>query len=267
MATSIHDRFRGPLWDGHLLLLHADEAERRAALARWACRGLERGEAVVCAEDPAGPGSGSLRAALREHGVDADAAEREGRLRVVPPSVEAEAVRGAMAGGCRGVRLSVRPREPYAAACERSAEALCRAGLVTSALCQYDAALTTGTCLRDAAGAHVAGIRHRLLCTGGDHGGLVLAGEVDDSNHALLHETLRAAAADARPCLRLYLAQVTFVSTAGWRAVAGGTRRYRAHGGRLLLVAPQPGVERTARLIGVHRLTHVEVTATDPVGR
>ena len=46
-----------PDWQGHLLLIHQTEPERRAGVATWVRRGLELGEKVLYIERPDGAGS------------------------------------------------------------------------------------------------------------------------------------------------------------------------------------------------------------------
>jgi anti-anti-sigma factor len=59
--------------------------------------------------------------------------------------------------------------------------------------------------------------------------------------------------------VRVDLRRVSFLSAGGCRALAVGTQQFRDRGGRVLLVAPQPVVERVLRLYGMEALTHVEL--------
>ncbi|KRV48639.1 hypothetical protein AQ490_24185 [Wenjunlia vitaminophila] len=277
MGADTEQRASEREWDGHLLLLHGTEPERRARLARWVRRGLEREEKVVYAEDvSAVPRQASLATVLREQGIDVDEAVLEGRLQVLPPrefyppGAVTELARRAVAEGHRGVRLSGQaasaayPLDQHDhEKLERSIDRLCESGLATSVLCQYDTTATTGGALRQAATAHVTGIRQRLLRTGTRGRDLVIAGEVDNSNDALLHEVLRAATETTRESVRLDLSRVSFISVAGWRALARGSERYRRRGGWLVLLAVQPGVARIARLIGVDRLTRIRMVPAE----
>jgi anti-anti-sigma factor len=70
---------------------------------------------------------------------------------------------------------------------------------------------------------------------------------------------------DVPPCaLCLDLADLVFVDVAGCRALARGTRDFRAGGGEILLVAPPPAVERTLRLLGVSELPGFQLIGGNP---
>jgi hypothetical protein len=47
---TLEDGAAGLGWDGHLLLLHGSELERRSQLAGWVRRGLARDEQVICTQ-------------------------------------------------------------------------------------------------------------------------------------------------------------------------------------------------------------------------
>src|SRR4051812_49243172 len=87
--TIEHDGLADLGWDGHLMLLHRSETERRSRLARWVRRGLERDEQVLYGHDEDGRDDSpapqrSVLAVLSEHGIDAEAATSAGQLRVLP---------------------------------------------------------------------------------------------------------------------------------------------------------------------------------------
>ena len=269
-------------WDGHLLLLHGSELERGSRLAKWVRRGLERDEQVVYGQDESVAPKRSVLAVLAQHGIDVQAATADGRLLVLP----LDAVYGAGTGGLmarleqawakgyRGVRTSGEtsvgrtgaPEEVYpglAATLER----LCRTQPL-SALCPYERGTTVGARLEQATAAHTGGIRESQLHTTTTDHGLILAGEVDASNELLLLAAVRAATSPASiptatstvpGTLEIDLRRVSFLSAGGCRALAVGTQQFRDQGGGVLLVAPQPIVERVLRLYGLDALTHVEL--------
>lgn len=264
-------------WDGHLLLVHATEEERCAQLVAWAKAGLDRGEQVICT-DGAEPGGGTLPVLLAEHGVDGAGALAAGRLRMLPleefypPGGQAEAVERALAEGFASVRLSSRTHAALTVLTpqdhqrfELALDVLCRTRPV-SALCQYDLVAPGAEALQRNLAIHFGGVRHRLLRTAWEAPGLVLAGEVDLSNAAVLADVLAAAAVanTTDGTLRVELSRLDTICAAGIRALAGGTRDLREAGGRLLLTAPQPAVNRALRLLGLHLLTGVEVTGGEP---
>jgi len=128
-----------------------------------------------------------------------------------------------------------------------------------SALCQYGSA-APGV-LTGLATAHPDGVRSALLQTGplGDGGALIVVGEIDTSNDELFTCTVRAAAERSRDVLHLDLRGVTFLAAGGCRALAVGTREFRARGGRLILRDPAPMVEHILRMVGLDRLPNVEL--------
>jgi anti-anti-sigma factor len=265
-----------PGWDGHLLLLHWSEPERRSGLAAWIRRGLENDEKVIFAEADAETPRRSVRSVLQDNGIDVVAATAEGRLCVLPlaefypPGGQAEIVEKALAEGYRAVRMSAEARAARAvlserayAAYERDMDRLCRR-LPLSALCQYDREYAAGPRLVDIAEAHVDGIRERQLDIGGSNGELTLAGEVDLSNEDLLECALRAATNKAAATFWLDLSRVTFLGAGGCRALLVGTRHFRHQGGYVLLVACPPSIERMLRLLGFDRVTGLELVGADP---
>jgi anti-anti-sigma factor len=271
--TFEQDGAAGLGWDGHLLLLHDSERERRSQLAAWVRRGLARDEQVVYAEADTVPPQRSILAVLAQHGVDVHSTTAEGRLLVLSPAAvyragpafQVEMVERALAEGYRGVRtsgeastaLTIVPEQVYADL-ERSMDALCRTHPM-STLCQYDRATTTEARLDQATAAHGGGIRESQLHTAERDGELVLAGEVDWANELVLRSAVQAATSRVSEMVRVDLRRVSFLSAGGCRALAVGTQQFRDRGGRVLLVAPQPVVERVLRLYGMEALTHVEL--------
>jgi anti-anti-sigma factor len=220
----------------------------------------------------------SVLVVLAQHGIDVHSATAAGRLLVLPAAAvypagldgQVAQVKRALAEGYRGVRtsgevsaaLTVVPEQVYAGL-ERSMDALCRF-YPMSTLCQYDRATTTGMRLEQATTTHGGGIRESQLHTVQHDGGLILAGEVDWSNELVLRSALRAATRRVSEMVRVDLRRVSFLSAGGCRALAVGTHRFRDGGGRVLLVAPQPIVERVLRLYGLDALTHVELIVSQP---
>ena len=146
---------------------------------------------------------------------------------------------------------------------ERRMDELVRS-LPVSALCQYARSVTTGPALRSAVGVHVAGVREAYFATRAGELGLVLRGEADAGNAEVL-EAAVTAFTDVPPCvLSLDLAELTFIDVAACRALALGSRHLRASGGRVLLVAPPPPVERTLCLLGLTDLPGFQLVGEDP---
>lgn len=259
-------------WDGHILLLYGAESERLAALAAWARRGLENDEKVIYTEARETPPEQTLVRLLQNDGIDAATATAKGCLVVQPPAEffppdgQAGMLQRALGEGYRGLRLSAQASSavtvmPQAAhdEVERAFDQLCRTQPV-SALCQYEQLGMPGDRLQDVAASHLSGgIRQRALSVAQHVGHLVLAGEIDVSNHDILTCALRAAAGQAPQTLRLDVRQVDFLGAAGCRALDDGTFRFRRQGGRVLLVEPKPWVERILRVARVDQLERIEL--------
>jgi anti-anti-sigma factor len=245
------ERTSAPSWDGHLLLLHQSEDERRSQLAAWVRHGLEHGEKVVYTQADPATSARSLVPVLTEHEVDAEGAIREGRLQLLPPGefyaqvADGELGRRGLAEGFPSVRVAAEARsamrvvsdEDYMKI-EYKMDFLCR-DAPFSALCQYDRFRLSGPRLATAAASHPFGIRDRLLHTGGGPDQFLLSGEPDIANAALLREALRSAARDAGRVLRVDLSRVRFISVAGVRALLEATEDFRLRGGEVILAAPQ----------------------------
>jgi anti-anti-sigma factor len=254
-------------WDGHLLLLHETESERRAGLATWARRGLECDEKILYIETGDEPPEHAVLAVLAAWGLDVEAATAEGRLQVVPlvefyPSGFRPMAERALADGFPAVRISAEAgvistllSEQAHVDVENALDVLCHTRPV-SALCQYDAAPTP----HPATSIHARGIRERQLQTGRSDEGLILAGEIDHFNGALLTEVLRATTSEGGGTFRLDLSRVTFLGSAGARALLEGTKRFRDRGGHVLLLAPQPIVGRALGILGIEQVPNVELT-------
>lgn len=257
--------------DRHLLLLPVTEDERRARVVEWVCRGLERREKVIYGELTAGSSQRWLPSALERSGFDVSAVSTEDRLLVLPPAAlhapgeQMNLVEQALGEGYIAVRLAAelstashRLAAATIAAYERDMDTLCRTHPV-SALCQYDRATSSGPQLGDAAAMHCRGIRESLLQTSPTADGIALVGELDASNAELLEAALQALVGSAGAPLQLDLAGLSFIDAAGCQVLWDTADQLRARGARLLLVAPQPRVDRTLTLLDLDRLPHIEI--------
>lgn len=255
-------------WDGHLLLVHNGEQQRRAGLAAWVRRGLELGAKILYFEPVDEPAGRTLMGVLRDHEIRADAAVGRGQLQVLPADGEAYTqasmssfVDEALAAGYPTVRWSAEAETAWSvmsrtahADLEWSTDELCHTRPV-SILCQYPAALSQAT-LQAVCAMHRAGVRESLLHTSPVPGGIALAGEVDVSNEAILRSSLMAAGSRSevgRGFFVVDLSRLGFLDVAGAKALLTGTTAHRTNGGRVLLRAAQPPVDRVLRLLGMDR--------------
>jgi anti-anti-sigma factor len=265
----------GTEWDGHVLLLHGTEDTRLAALAAWVRRGLDLGEKILYPEDPL-HAADSLVAALEAHGVDATAATRDGRLAVLPlaefyrPEGRVSVVDRALAEGFQSVRMSAEARAALTVLSpaahlgfERRMEELTRIRPV-SAMCQYPQATTTGARLSEVVAVHPTGVRQSTLTAGQDGHGLILWGEIDPTNTDVFAAVLTAAGHCASRVLCVDLAEVSYIDAGSCWRLDDATRRLRSAGGQVVLVAPQPTVERTLRLLEIDQLPGMAVVAGEP---
>lgn len=263
----------GAGWDGHVLLLYASEDERRAGLAAWVQRGLDRGEQVLCTQTGADPPGCSVLAVLAAQGVDVEAASADGHFVLLslhdfyaPVGGHGGLVDRALSAGFSGARLSAEAAAALSlmdqvtyAGLEHAMDAMTRTRPV-SAMCQYDRAGTTGERLDHVVAMHPVGLRERQLSSSSDSGCVALTGEVDHDNDEVLAALLRVGTrACADGTLRVDLSGITFMDVAACRALTTGTQRFRAAGGELLLLGPRPGVQRLLALLGVDRLDGVQV--------
>jgi anti-anti-sigma factor len=150
-----------------------------------------------------------------------------------------------------------------AARLEQELEDLCRTRPV-SVLCRYTGPSDAGGPLDQVAAAHAGGLRERQLQTTMQPGRLMLTGEVDLANEAILAPVLMAAAVAGDGLLRVDLEQVSFLSVGGCRALAVATSRFRAEGGWVELRHPQFIVEQALRMSGIDTLANVEVIGSHP---
>lgn len=272
MSLTMRERC-APGWDGHLMLLHTSESERRAGLAAWTRDALEHEEQVIYAERDSEPEARSLLALLDDHGIDGEAATVQRRLVRIAPDAFYEGMFTGMFGlyeealhdGFRGVRVTAEVSEALAVMSdadhllvEYQANELYREQRV-SVLCQYGRRDLTPQRLGAVTTVHLAGIRERQLTSSDYPGGLSLAGEIDLANEDLLECALLAVAQDGGTTFSLDLHGVSFLGVGGVRVMESATREYRSLGGVLRVLFPQPAVEQTLRLLRFDQLPGVQL--------
>ena len=71
-------------WDGHLVLVHSDERQRRAGVVAWVRRGLELGAKILYIEPVDEPAERALISVLKQHELNVDRAVDRGQLQVLP---------------------------------------------------------------------------------------------------------------------------------------------------------------------------------------
>jgi anti-anti-sigma factor len=263
-----------PGWDGHLVLLHDDEPQRRAGVAAWVRRGLELGSKILYTEPRDDPPEGSLAALLRG---DADAVEAldRGQIQVVPadastydPAFIEATVDGALSEGYPSVRWSgdastaweVMPRSRHELV-EKATDELCRSRPL-SVLCQYST-LVAGQAMKVLTQAHGAGWREQRFQAAPVEGGLAVAGELDATNQEMLRSLLTSAtAAPERDPFVLDLSLVDFLDVPAGRALLFGTLDHRSRGGRVRLEASQPHVAHLFHLLGIDQAEGIHVGVT-----
>jgi len=252
-------------WDGHRVLVHDNERQRRTGVAAWVRRGLEVGAKILYIEPSHEPADRSLTGLLREHAVDADAARERGQLEVraatpdaYDPSWQAEVVEESLAAGYPSVRWSGESTTAWSvmspsahAEVEWATDQLCEEQPV-SILCQYSAGLPQTT-LQSVCAAHGGGMRETQLRTTPIPEGVALSGAVDAANQRLLRCALVAATAstDDRSVFVVDLSELEFLDVAGARAFLTGTTGHRIRRGTVRLRAPQRPVESVLRLLRV----------------
>lgn len=269
---SITELLRPPRGDGHLLLLHASEDERRLGISTWVREGLERDEKIIYTERPDEPERSTLAALLGEQDVDAETATRQGRLELLspedfyPPGGWVAVAERALAGAYRRVRVMGDARTAlrlmsrrHHLDLERAATDLCRIAPI-SVLCSYDEESASPQHLEEIVSAHREGIHERQLRTENHPWGIAVSGEIDLQNENLFEHTLRAAVRNAtRFVLLMDLREVSFMSVGGARALAHTTRDFRDGGGVVRLVSPPSTVEWLLRTLRIDRQPGMEV--------
>lgn len=266
-------------WDGHIVLVHDNEEQRRAGVAAWARRGLEAGSKVLYIESPDESADRRFLGVLAENDIDVEPLIACGQLEVIPvhdetyaPGWQEALVDEALGAGYRTVRWSGEAETAWTmmsplvhADLEWTTDALCRRRPV-SILCQYSSSLPQAT-LESVCAMHANGVRQPTLQTTPLPSGIALAGEVDRSNERILRLALTAAAAtratNGTP-LRVDLSEVGFLDAAGARALLTGTTAHRLRGGSVQLCAAQRPVARLLRLLHVDRTDGFQLEGVSP---
>ncbi|MGH3330405.1 MAG: MEDS domain-containing protein, partial [Nocardioidaceae bacterium] len=235
-------------WDGHLVLVHHNEAQRRIGVAAWVDRGLDLGAKVLYTEPPSEPAERSFMSLLVEQNVDVGEAKERGQLEVFSadakaydPAWQASVVAAALAEGYPSVRWSGEADTAWGvmspaahADVEWATDELCHVEPV-SILCQYSTRLSLET-LQTVCAMHGDGVRESLLHTSPVPGGIALAGEVDASNEKVLRSALLAATSAAEQgSLVLEMGSLHFLDVRGARSLLTGTSAYRCGGGTVYL--------------------------------
>jgi hypothetical protein len=285
VSASASDLWASDLWDGHQLLV--GEQKDDSGLARWAARGLARGDKLLVPADERHPDASSLAATLTRNGVDAARAAGDGRIEVVAESrfydVEGyeRLVEQSLRDGHGGVRSYGGPHvaaEVLDAAALAEFERLLERLWITrgaTAVCCFPAA-PLGS-LDEAIRRHRTGWHHQMLhVRHRGHGLLAVHGEIDASNDELFAAVLAAAAdqvgtgtgargaagaGDAEeegPLLVLDCAGLDFSSVSGLRAAVTGTEAFRAGGGRVALTGLRPFTARILHMTGFARVFDLE---------
>ena len=204
------------------------------AVTAWATRGLHLGEKVVYIEAPDEVPARALLGLLDAQQALVDDAVVRGQLEVLgadrdvfSPQGLADVVERALQQGYPCVRISGEAATAQALVSaqsqeelERATDLLCHTQPV-SVMCQYPEELV-GEALAVVSGMHRDGIRQSLLRTARRPGGVVVAGEVDISNHDVLRSALQAASADG-DFFVVDLSALTFLDVSGARALLAGT--------------------------------------------
>jgi anti-anti-sigma factor len=255
------------MWDGHLLLVHSSEQQRRAGVVAWVRRGLDLGAKILYIEPVDVPAERSLMQVLGASNIDVREAVGRGQLQVLPAdgqafdtNLRARSIDDAVAEGYPMVRCSGEASTAWGvmsstahANLEWATDELCRTRAL-SILCQYSADLEPGT-LRIACAMHGGGVRASELSAWPIPGGIALAGEVDVCNEGVLRSSLMAAVSAEEGGGRFVvdLSRLAFLDVSGVRALLTGTSAYRLNGGSLVLRAANPPVDRILGLLEVER--------------
>lgn len=252
-------------WDGHLVLVHDNERQRRNGVAAWVRRGLDLGAKIVYIEPTDVPAHRSFDGLLKEHAVDVGEAFESGQIEVFAaapdvyePAWQSKVVEAALAAGYPSVRWSGEAATAWSvmspsahADIELATDRLCQEQPV-SILCQYPADLPQPT-LQVVCAMHGAGAREAQLRTSPVPEGVALAGSVDASNQRLLRSALIAASSSTadRSVFVIDLRELEFLDVAGARAFLTGTTGHRIRRGTVCLRGPQRPVESVLRLLRV----------------
>lgn len=271
VAVVLDDEPQGALgWDGHLLLLHRTEPERKTFLVAWIRHGLVQGEKVIHGQVEVSLPP-DIAETLTEQGIDVSAALDDGQLSIESPQDlgrpgrTREIIEQALAEGYRAARISVDSPlvgdflDGAQADLENMLDDHCR-HYPFSALCQYRANILDASVLEIAVKLHAGEIRTAHLITGMDAGRMVVAGELDVTNDTLLTLLLKVVSASASERLVVNLSSVNFMGVAAARALVEGTADFRDAGGRVMLRAPTGDTEWFLRVLGIDEIEHFELS-------
>ena len=170
------------------------------------------------------------------------------------------AIRDLLAYDASGIVSTLPPDEVHGV--EQQIDGLVRTQPVR-AMCQYQEETTTGPWLEDAVAVHLTGVRQTTFATSQALDGLALHGEVDATNTDVFAAVMIAASRRASRVLWLDLAELAYLDAGSCWRLDDATRPFRAAGGNVLLVAPQPSVERTMRMLEVDELPGMHVLGGD----
>ena len=265
-------------WDGHLLLLHRTDRDRRAAVANWVTRGLERGERVVYILPASAPAEherlAPLERLLRRRGNDMGEAVERGQLQVLRASPDVYTVDGqleiieqALQDGFPAVRISAQAETAHAlvsleehAVLERAMDQICQSKPV-SALCQYTADLAP-MMLHAVCGMHSHGVLEPQLCARTTGSGIILAGEVDLANRGVLRSAMQSAVRHDRGELSVDLSRLRFLDAGGARTLLSTTEDYRVQGGRLHIHGARRSVRRVLEILDLNHFPGIALEVT-----
>jgi anti-anti-sigma factor len=252
-------------WDGHLLLIHHTEQERRSVVSAWVRQGLRRDAKVVYVEPAGSSADRSLSSILESHPVPlAREAMAIGQIQVVEPDADFYSEAGqrrlldeALADGYSSIRVSGEVETALDVVTagvhddvEHAMDQLCRSAPV-SALCQCPAELPADH-LRTVFDAHAGGIRAGRMHVRVGVSEVRLAGEADVcSAQAMTWALCSALRGGCGATLRVDLSGLTFLDVAGFEAILSGTADFRRAGGCVLLRGAYGPVRRLLELVGV----------------
>jgi anti-anti-sigma factor len=257
-------------WDGHLLLLHGAEPERQTFLVAWLRYGLVHDEKVVYG-DIEGLIPPGVAKSLTQQGVDVLAALEDGQLSIESPHELAradrlrEVIEHGLAEGYPAVRVFLDScwadgaLDDATTDLENTLRDSCRRYRF-SALCRYPAGTVDAHVLESAIALHAGEIRTPQLNTSMERDRMVIAGQLDVSNDALLTHVLKVVSAGASGRLVVNLSSVQFMGVAAARALVEGTEEFRGAGGRVVLLAPTGDTEWFLRVLGLDEIDHFELS-------
>src|SRR3954454_13807749 len=257
-------------WDTHVLLLYRDEAHRRASVASWVKKGLDRGEKILYATAP--DDDALVPGGLSPGGVQGAGTISDSQISILsvedffPPAGQAMLVQQALEEGYAGGRFVARANaaishlglDVYRRA-DHLLDELCST-LPVSALCQYDAKSSpaaTTTAMIDSHPDALQDLQLRLRHRGDR---VLLSGEVDvGSAYVLEHALQRIGEIEGASEVTLDLSGLSFVDVVGCRALASGTDMLRRAGGVASFQGVNAHMRKVMALLGMDRLPGVQL--------